>query len=138
MRYVLPMDSSAQVLVVEAVDHLRAAAQILAANSSEHTDAETWAAARADLGREIADLDTILNDVSATFGYNSATARLKQYLQMTQGSVVSKNELRGVAGIEEWARRIRELRQVGWRVESGVGPGGLQPYEYVFRGQAAV
>ena len=128
------MEPPAQQLVAEAVDRLRAAARILGANSSDYTDAEAWMLARAELGQEIADLDTILNSVSATLGLASATDRLKQYFRMTRGQVVSKDQLRGVAGIEEWARRVRELRQAGWQIESGIEPGGLQPYEYVCHG----
>jgi hypothetical protein len=128
------VEQAAQQLVAEAVDRLRAAAQILGANSSEFTDSDAWTAARAELGQEIAGLDTILNNVSATFGLASASDRLKHYFQMSRGKVVSKDQLRGVAGIEEWARRVRELREAGWQIESGVDSGVLQPYEYVFSG----
>lgn len=39
-----------------------------------------------------------------------ARAKLRQFFQANLGRVVTSNELRAVAGISEWARRVRELR----------------------------
>jgi len=51
----------------------------------------------------------------------SAQSRILQYLRLYQGLVIAGDELMVVAGISEYARRIRELRvQMGWKILSGV------------------
>lgn len=51
----------------------------------------------------------------------SARDRLLAYFRKYPGIVISGDELLVVAGIGEWARRVRELRvQFGWRIVSGV------------------
>ncbi|MGQ0589136.1 MAG: HNH endonuclease [Sphingosinicella sp.] len=51
----------------------------------------------------------------------SAKARILEYLRVNAGSVVDGDELMAVAGISEYARRIRELRvQEGWPILSGM------------------
>lgn len=51
----------------------------------------------------------------------SASARIISYLQEYSGEVISGDELMVVAGISEYARRVRELRrQEGWPILSGV------------------
>ena len=51
---------------------------------------------------------------------SSARERILLYLQKYQGVVIDGNELMIVAGISEYARRIRELRvQYGWKILSG-------------------
>ncbi len=51
----------------------------------------------------------------------SARERIIHYLQKYPRTVISGNELMVVAGIGEWARRVRELRvQFGWSVVNGV------------------
>jgi hypothetical protein len=54
-------------------------------------------------------------------GEVSARRRILRYLQLHTGLVVDGEELMVVAGISEYARRIRELRvQEGWPILSGV------------------
>jgi len=40
----------------------------------------------------------------------SARDRLRRYFEQHVGEIVDKDELAQVAGIHEWARRVRELR----------------------------
>jgi hypothetical protein len=48
-------------------------------------------------------------------------ARITAYLLRYQGQVIDGDELMVVAGIAEWARRVRELRvQFGWAIYTGV------------------
>ena len=54
------------------------------------------------------------------------------YLQLNVGKPVTGAELRGVAGIDDWARRIRELRvEMGYDLISGVGRDDMDVSEYV-------
>jgi hypothetical protein len=50
---------------------------------------------------------------------------------MRIGATVNKDQLSGVAGIYEWARRIRELRvEHGWPIQSNETRDDLHPGEY--------
>lgn len=52
---------------------------------------------------------------------SSARERIIHYLQKYPRTVINGNELMVVAGIGEWARRVRELRvQFGWSIVNGV------------------
>jgi hypothetical protein len=58
---------------------------------------------------------------------SSARSRIREYLQRYVGEVVSSEELMIVAGISEYARRIRELRvQEGFQILSGLTIGAIQ------------
>jgi biotin operon repressor len=46
-----------------------------------------------------------------------AKTRIRRYLEERVGEVVYGEELAAVAGISEWARRVRELREEGLVVE---------------------
>lgn len=51
----------------------------------------------------------------------SARQRILIYFKEYPNQVISEHELALVAGISEWARRVRELRvQFGWKIVSGV------------------
>lgn len=51
----------------------------------------------------------------------SARPRILAYMRRYPGVKISGDELYVVAGISEWARRVRELRvQEGWRIVSGL------------------
>ena len=57
---------------------------------------------------------------------NSARGRILAYFQAYFGEVIAGDELMVVAGISEYARRIRELRvQFGWKIVSGMTIGGI-------------
>ena len=78
----------------------------------------------------------------------AARDRILYYFQKYPLTVITKDEIMVVAGISEWARRLRELRvQVGWSIISGttaremahvgeftidgIDAGNLKPYEYI-------
>ena len=46
-----------------------------------------------------------------------ARTRIRRYLEERVGEVVYGEELAAVAGISEWARRVRELREEGLVIE---------------------
>ncbi len=51
----------------------------------------------------------------------SARERLLIYFKHYPNQIINEHELALVAGISEWARRVRELRvQFGWKIVSGV------------------
>lgn len=61
----------------------------------------------------------------------SAKLRIQRFLLERVGAVVTAEELREVAGISEWARRVRELRdEDGWRIASHNDSTDLKPGEY--------
>lgn len=60
----------------------------------------------------------------------SSRDRILAYMKKYVGVVLAGEELMVVAGISEYARRIRELRvEHGWRILSGVTLKGLEPDE---------
>lgn len=75
--------------------------------------------------------------VSILFGRGenetSARKRIIEYLKENVGKKVSGNEIAQVAGISEYARRIRELRHEhgGWQISTGMNRSDLRPNEYV-------
>lgn len=87
----------------------------------------------AELGRRQAELRRVMARIAAKSGLSSsAKARLLRYLQLTRGKVVEKDELSGVSGIYEWARRLRELRtEDGWLIASHEHRPELRPGQYV-------
>lgn len=78
-----------------------------------------------DQVRELIPVNQLLRDLGRSVlrrpDSASARSRILIYLQMNVGEVVAGEELMVVAGISEYARRIRELRvEQGWPVISGV------------------
>ncbi|MEU8143020.1 hypothetical protein [Nonomuraea sp. NPDC048901] len=70
--------------------------------------------------------------VGVLLGLGGAQQRLLRFLLRHVGQVVSGPELAGVAGIAEWARRVRELRvEHGWPIESGVQSPDLRSDQYI-------
>jgi hypothetical protein len=92
----------------------------------------------AELGRRQAELRTLLNKLAGVVGLpTGARQRILRYLLLTQGKVVDKDELSGVAGIYEWARRVRELRvEEGWPISSNENRPTLDPGQYVLESTA--
>ena len=64
-------------------------------------------------------------------GKGSARGRLADYFRANVGVKVSADTLQGVAGISEWARRIRELRADGWSIMTNNDDVNLKPGEYM-------
>jgi hypothetical protein len=87
----------------------------------------------AELGRRQAEQKRLMSRVAGRLGLpHSAKPRLLRYLLLTKGKVVEKDELSGVSGIHEWARRIRELRtEEGWPIASHTERPELKPGQYV-------
>lgn len=64
----------------------------------------------------------------------SATKRLRSYFLANLGKVLDSDELRDVAGISEWARRIRELRnEEGFSILTHNDLAELKPGEYILK-----
>lgn len=62
----------------------------------------------------------------------SARDKLREYFEAHVGEVLNKEDLHEVAGIHEWARRIRELRdEEGMKIRSNTDRVDLKPGEYV-------
>ncbi len=54
-------------------------------------------------------------------GTNSARERILRYFQKYPQTVIKGDELLVVSGIQEWPRRLRELRvQLGWKIINGI------------------
>lgn len=91
-----------------------------------------WQEACAAVGTLLAEFDVAANEVNAAFGLTSPQERILTYFRDRIGQVVGKHELRGVAAIYEWARRIRELRiDQGWPISSYSNRPDLRPGQYI-------
>jgi hypothetical protein len=87
----------------------------------------------ADLGRCQADVRESFATLASNLGLpTNARDRLLRYLLLRVGQIVDKEELSGVSGIYEWARRVRELRdEEGWQISSNENRPDLKPGQYV-------
>ena len=63
----------------------------------------------------------------------SATSRLLLYFRENVGKTVSKDELRYVSRIQEHPRRVRELAEAGWQIDSNLDRANLRSGEYVLK-----
>ncbi|MGB0342363.1 MAG: HNH endonuclease [Parvibaculales bacterium] len=60
-----------------------------------------------------------------------AKTKIKQFLSKRIGQIVDGEEIAKVAGITEWARRVRELREdEGWQIETHNDATDLKPGQY--------
>ena len=59
--------------------------------------------------------------------------RIRQLLQSRVGETVTNKQIQEAVGPEvtEWARRLRELREEGWKISSHNDRADLKPGEYV-------
>lgn len=80
-----------------------------------------------DLRDRVKRLVPVFHDVRSLGGSldpnaaRSGKARLLSYLRRYAGQIIDGDELMVIAGIGEWARRVRELRvQEGWPILTGV------------------
>jgi hypothetical protein len=87
----------------------------------------------AELGKCQAEVRESFATLASSLGLPSnARDRIRRYLQLRIGQVVDKEELSGVSGIYEWARRLRELRdEEGWQISSNEDRPDLKPGQYV-------
>ena len=61
-----------------------------------------------------------------------ARAKLREHFVSKVGQVLDSDELRAVAGISEWARRVRELRnEEGMNIKTHNDLASLKPGQYV-------
>lgn len=67
------------------------------------------------------------------FQHKGARDRLREYFKMRVGEVVSIEELRQVAQIQDYPRRIREIREEGWDIASQVEDPSLGNGQYILR-----
>lgn len=65
----------------------------------------------------------------------SARERILAYLKLFVGDVIDGDELQVVSGIQEFARRVRELRvQYGYNISTGSSREDIRPDQYVLEG----
>ena len=108
----------------------RSSAELEKIDAAELT-ADEWLLVRAQVGNLVADFNGSVAEVDRLLDTTGAQARILRYLRLRLGEKVSKDELSGVAGIYEWARRVRELRQDhGWAIHSSVTRDDLHVGEY--------
>ena len=117
---------------------LRRAAGRLAGLASElervdasNLTADEWLHLRARIGNLMADFDDSAAAVDRTLDIGGAYDRILRYLRLRVGERVTMAEVSGVAGIHEWARRVRELREDGWPIHSAVTRADLHVGEYL-------
>lgn len=61
-----------------------------------------------------------------------ARAKLREHFLSNVGIVLDSDTLRDIAGISEWARRVRELRnEEGWEILTHNDRSDLKPGEYI-------
>lgn len=61
-----------------------------------------------------------------------ARTKLREYFIANVGKVVNSDELRDIAGISEWARRVRELRnESGMNIQTHNDRSDLKPGQYI-------
>ena len=62
----------------------------------------------------------------------SAKAKIREFLLANIGRVLESSEIRGAAGVSEWARRVRELREdEHWLILTHHDSGDLKPGQYL-------
>jgi 5-methylcytosine-specific restriction endonuclease McrA len=111
---------------------LEEAYSALARFDPDEATVNDWLNLRATLGRAMVRFDEASNQLLEVFGLGSAQQRLLAYLRLRLGEVVEKDELSGVAGIHEWARRVRELRvEHGWPIRTNSIDETLRPGQYI-------
>ncbi len=61
-----------------------------------------------------------------------ARAKLREYFIANVGKILGSDELREIAGISEWARRVRELRsESGMNIQTHNDRSDLKPGQYI-------
>lgn len=64
---------------------------------------------------------------------NGSKKKIARFLKERVGEVVTKDQLQEVVGpdVTEWARRLRDLRQEGWKISSNFHRADLRPGQYI-------
>jgi len=93
---------------------------------------EVWQDASARIGVLLSEFDKASAQVNKALGIGGGQQRILTYLRRRLGETVRMEELRGVAAIYEWARRVRELRvERGWPIVTRTQRPDLRNGEYV-------
>lgn len=115
-----------------AASRLRAFSEQIERIDTNALDGDEWLLLRGMMGNTFAAFDDNVSEVDRELNTTGAKAKILRYLQLRFGEVVSKDELSAVAGIHEWARRVRELREdEGWVIHSSTTRHGLRVGEYL-------
>ena len=127
-----PAVAEAQRRLSEYTQAVDAALARLADQTNHEEVQRSWLEALADLGVESEGLRRSLNRVSAATGLpRGGKGRILALFEFHLGHPLSGKQLGAVAGIGEWARRVRELRAEGYDIGSDEILGDLKPGEYV-------
>jgi len=105
---------------------LKSALAIVQATPRENLKAQEWLETAAQVGAHLAESRDALAEVRQDVLGGARTALLL-YFRNHPGEALSPHQLEGVAAIRAWARRIRELREVGWKIDT-LGSGAGAPY----------
>ncbi|MFC3985610.1 hypothetical protein [Streptosporangium jomthongense] len=105
---------------------LKDALAIVQSTPRENLKPQDWLETAAQVGTHLADSRDALAEVRQDILGGARTALLL-YFRSHPGEALSPHQLEGVAAIRAWARRIRELREVGWEIDT-IGSGAGAPY----------
>lgn len=105
---------------------LKEALVIVQSTPREDLRPKDWLETAAKVGAHLAESRDALAEVRQGLIGGARTALLL-YFRSHPGEPISPHQLEGVAAIRAWARRIRELRQVGWDIDT-LGAGAEAPY----------
>ncbi|WP_433418749.1 hypothetical protein ACQP1V_03550 [Microtetraspora malaysiensis] len=105
---------------------LKDALAIVQATPRENLRPQDWLETAAQVGTHLAESRDALAEVRQDIIGGARTALLL-YFRSHPGEALSPHQLEGVAAIRAWARRIRELREVGWGIDT-LGSGAGAPY----------
>lgn len=86
-----------------------------------------------NLGKKHHESDVNAEAMKRVLGQTSGRARILEYFKLKVGEVVTKAELQIIAGIGDYPRRIRELRDDGWDIVSMYEEPTLAPGDYILR-----
>jgi len=126
------LDPKLRAALDKAGDALEEVYDAVASLDPSNLTVKGWQEVAAHSGVLLAKFDTAAGRINRLLGLGSARSAILQYLRSRVGETVRKEELRGVAAIYEWARRVRELRvEQGWPIETGTQQPDLSPSEYV-------
>ncbi|WP_068927495.1 hypothetical protein [Planobispora rosea] len=105
---------------------LKDALAIVQDTPRENLRPKDWLDTAAKVGACLAESRDALAEVRQDVIGGARTALLL-YFRSHPGEAISPQQLEGVAAIRAWARRIRELREVGWEIDT-LGAGAEAPY----------
>ncbi len=99
---------------------MESAQQVLRRLDINDLDADEWQDANARIGQYLSEFRSAVGEANRLLGLGGGRERLLRYLRRHVGRAVTGAQLSGVAGIYEWARRVRELRvEEGWPIDTG-------------------